>query len=109
VRLGRVLKSIRSQLGKQQKDVAHQAGLTANYLSLVENGKKRISADQLDVVAETLGLRGSHLYALAENPEAASDPDAQKLLQAIQSLIMAFIQQLATRTAGVFDSPRSSQ
>jgi transcriptional regulator with XRE-family HTH domain len=54
MKLGRALKVIRTASGIKQKDIAAELGVTPNYISLVEAGKREPSISFLKKFAGTL-------------------------------------------------------
>ncbi len=54
INYGAAIKRIRSELGIKQTEIASKTGLSASYLSLVENGKAVPSLSVLKQVAEAM-------------------------------------------------------
>src|SRR4051812_30765049 len=57
VAVGRELRDERQGVGRTLADVAEQAGVSTQYLSEVERGRKEPSSEVLQAVAGALGLR----------------------------------------------------
>jgi transcriptional regulator with XRE-family HTH domain len=55
--VGRELRDERREVGRTLADVAEQAGVSTQYLSEVERGRKEPSSEVLHAVAGALGLR----------------------------------------------------
>ena len=55
-RLGPLIKNVRHRKRMRQSDLAERAGVTVNYLSLVENGRRRPSQKCLERLADAMGL-----------------------------------------------------
>ena len=55
--VGRVLREERRTAGRTLADVAREAGVSTQYLSEVERGRKEPSSEVLGAVAGALGLR----------------------------------------------------
>ena len=55
-KLGKVIRSIRGQLGLTQKALAQKVGMATSYLCLVENGKRRITLNGLDAIASEFNI-----------------------------------------------------
>jgi transcriptional regulator with XRE-family HTH domain len=55
VTLGNAIKVVRTATGMKQRDVAAKVGVTANYMSLVEGGKREPSIAFLNRLAKVLG------------------------------------------------------
>jgi len=64
--LGRAIKVTRTEQGLERKELARISGLSYPYLSEIEKGKKRASAEALLPIARALGLRQSGLLERAE-------------------------------------------
>lgn len=58
---GRALREERARAGRTLADVAEQAGISVQYLSEVERGRKEPSSEVLSAVAGALGLRLAEL------------------------------------------------
>ena len=63
--LGRALKEIREARGYTQKVVSEEMGLTINFLSRLENGRKNISGQNLNKLAELYEMPASLILAYA--------------------------------------------
>lgn len=85
-KLGFVIKKVRSDLKITQKTLAEKAGFTENYLSLLENGKRGIGLDRLNIVAEIFGIPAELLLVLASDATNKANKDADRLLHQIQKL-----------------------
>ena len=67
--LGYVLRLARWESGITQKDLASEVGVTASYLSMLENGKSRIPSESLlKKLATSLNLDYLHLLSLSGAP-----------------------------------------
>ena len=60
---GRVLRSERVEQGRTLQQVAERAGVSPQYLSEVERGRKDASSEMLDSICGALGLRLVELLA----------------------------------------------
>ena len=56
INYGTAIKRIRSKLEIRQSEVAHESGLSASYLSLVENNKAIPSHSSLERIATAMGV-----------------------------------------------------
>lgn len=83
-KLGRTIKAIRSDLKITQKELAEKSGLTINYISLLENGKRGIGFGRLNDLAEIFGIPAELLIILASNGHHTKNKEAKRLLQQIQ-------------------------
>ena len=64
--LARTIKVVRAELGLERKELARLSGLSYPYISELEQGKKRPSAESLAAIARSLHLRQSELLERAE-------------------------------------------
>lgn len=55
--VGQELRDERQDVGRTLADVAHDAGVSTQYLSEIERGRKEPSSEVLQAVAGALGLR----------------------------------------------------
>jgi transcriptional regulator with XRE-family HTH domain len=62
VTLGNAIKVVRTATGLKQRDVAAKIGVTANYMSLVEGGKREPSLAFLNRLAKTLEFRLAYFF-----------------------------------------------
>lgn len=85
-KLGRVIKEIRLAQKMTQKELAERVGLTVNYLSLLENGKRGIGMDGLSDLSGVFGIPPELLVMLAADGYDKTDEDASRLLEQIQRL-----------------------
>ncbi len=83
-KLGCAIKKIRGDLKITQKELAEKSGLTINYLSLLENGKRGIGLERLSDLAEIFGIPTSLILVLASDAPDKKNKDANRLLNQIQ-------------------------
>ncbi len=74
---------MRTAAGMKQKDVAAKIGVTSNYVSLVENGRREPSVSFLKEVAATLAVPVG-LFFLWEETESGP---SEKSLDQVRSLL----------------------
>lgn len=55
--VGLLLHLFRKRTGKRQKVLAEEAGISAAYLSMLEDGRRRIPIDMIHRLTDTLSLR----------------------------------------------------
>jgi len=67
--MGDTLRRLRSIYGKKAKDMCAELGISASYLSEIENGKKQPSLELLEKYANIFDMKLSSLILLAENLE----------------------------------------
>lgn len=53
--IGRVIKELRKRENLSQDDLGEKCGLTRNYLSLVESGKRTVSIKTLERIINSIG------------------------------------------------------
>lgn len=81
-----VIKEIRSGLNITQRELAEKSGLTINYLSLLENGKRGIGLERLNDVAKALGVPAELVILLASDVRDKKNKDADRLLRQLQRI-----------------------
>jgi two-component system response regulator len=64
---GEAIKRTRTELRMSQEDLAERAGLHRTYVSEVERGKRNVSIENIQKLAEALDLSISKLFAIADN------------------------------------------
>ena len=80
--IGHVIKLLRTVSGLKQKDLAKAAGIKANYLSLVEAGKREPSLAVLRALANELNVPTSLLLWESESiPEMSSAKEEDSILK----------------------------
>ena len=67
--IGDVLKRIRIIYGYKASEMSSELGISASYLSEIENNKKQPSLELLQKYADIYGIRLSSLILLSENME----------------------------------------
>jgi transcriptional regulator with XRE-family HTH domain len=73
-RVGRVIRKYRESARLSQEELAERSGLHRTYISLVERGRRNITVDALNQIAEALAVYPSKLMSDAEKePEASSN------------------------------------
>jgi transcriptional regulator with XRE-family HTH domain len=87
VRLGAAIRELREMRGLTQQRVADQVGLTVNYLSLLENGKRGVSNPTLNRLAEALRISPAIITFLGTNCDESGDALSVQLTRQIQKLI----------------------
>lgn len=92
MKIGHILKLIRTNKGITQKEMADILDISQNYLSLIESEKKEPSGDKLAEFARKLRISKEALLFVASNvPEELSAKDRkdfQRLQQNIASLLL---------------------
>ncbi|MGH6911002.1 MAG: helix-turn-helix domain-containing protein [Phenylobacterium sp.] len=61
--LGRGIRVLRDATGLSQEELAERAGLSRNYVGLLERGERNASATALIAIARALGARPGDLWS----------------------------------------------
>ena len=92
MKLGHVLKLIRTHKGLNQNQMADKLDISQNYLSLIESDKKQPSVDRISEIANNLGVSSDALiFAASDVPPEFSQKnqnDYQRLQKNIISLLL---------------------
>lgn len=84
-KLGKAIGEIRTRLGMTQRDLAERSGLTVNYLSLLENGKRGIGLDRLNILANVFGIPALLIMSLAADFDSKLDSPAARVFKQLQT------------------------
>lgn len=99
--LGSVVKKLRSGLKLTQSELGQRAGLSKTFISNFENGKKGISFDKLNAVAEALGVHKTILFVLSTTPDRNSEHLSDRFLCTIHQIAEEAVKlHVSTRTSG---------
>ena len=66
-KVGKTIIKLRKERSMSQETFAYESGIDRRYMSDIENGKRNISLDILERVADKLGIRLSELFLEVEN------------------------------------------
>jgi transcriptional regulator with XRE-family HTH domain len=77
-KLGKAIIQLRKQRGLAQEQFANEAEIDRRYMSDIENGKRNISIDVIERLANCLGINVSELFSIAENIDSARTLDEIK-------------------------------
>jgi transcriptional regulator with XRE-family HTH domain len=77
-KLGKAIIMLRKQRGLAQEQFANEAEIDRRYMSDIENGKRNISIDVIERLANCLGINVSELFSIAENIDSARTLDKIK-------------------------------
>ena len=91
--IGKVIKLIRTTREMKQKDLAQQVGISQNYLSLIETGRKEPRLSVVRKIAEQFDVPLSYVFLLASGDLGDVNEEERKLLAELKSL-MQRIEQL---------------
>ena len=84
-KLGAAIREIRELRGLTQREVAERMNLSVNFLSMVENGKRGISIEHLNEMAEILDVPTSFITFLGST--SPRNKLAAGLMDEIQQLV----------------------
>lgn len=77
-KLGKAIIQLRKLRGLAQEQFANEAEIDRRYMSDIENGKRNISIDVIERLANCLGINVSELFSIAENIDSARTLDEIK-------------------------------
>lgn len=114
ISVGERIKARRLELGWTQEELARKAGISAGFLSDLENNKRSVSAETLLGIARVLGLSLDFLMkgegstaqtGQVEIPRALADFAKAERLSFVQALLLLDMQQqiIAHRSVGKTD------
>ena len=90
--VGNILKLIRTHRAISQGEMADRLGVTQNFLSQVEHGKKAVSVTKLDEFAKELGIsKEILLIAGCDVPSEMNDKDRQLFLDMKKSAMQIIL------------------
>ena len=81
------LKSNRRRLGITQPELAERAGMSTQYLAMIEIARKFPTADILERLAEAMNIYPHELFSVAVSPERAMEQLQQAILERIDKTI----------------------
>ena len=99
--LARNLKENRRKLGITQPELAERAGLSTNYLAMIEIAQKFPSADVLDRLAAALGISPNELFSVSVSPERAIEQMQQKILENLDQAIEHALDKAIAKRCGI--------
>jgi transcriptional regulator with XRE-family HTH domain len=97
--MGRAIRRVREDLGIEQRELAHKAGIGASYLSAIENGRSVPSQDLVDRIGVSLNLPKEVIYWLALDPPQGLDPTGRQACLLARSIIEDLIRQRRNKHA----------
>jgi transcriptional regulator with XRE-family HTH domain len=104
VELGRAIKVMRTASGIKQKEIASRTGVTANYVSLVEAGKRDPSISFLRQIAKVIDVPVGLFFLWEEGAgekSPKSNPRVRALLTELEAMyLFAKRQRVSRRTSG---------
>jgi transcriptional regulator with XRE-family HTH domain len=97
INYGVAIKRVRSELGLKQSELAKKTGLSASYLSLVENGKAVPSLAALKDIAEAMDIPYELLAWEAIEPPESLTTDQIRTIHLAKSVTSDFLLSLKRR------------
>ena len=85
--LGKTIKMLRINAGIKQKNLAEKVGISSNYLSLVENGKREPSIPVIQCIAEELDIPISYIFWYAYEKPTNLPEDQERLFDSLKALL----------------------
>ena len=86
------LKDHRKQLGITQSILAEKAGLSTQYLGMIEIARNFPTADVLDRLAAALGIKSNELFSVSDSPEIAMEQLQMAILGKLDQKLVNFDQ-----------------
>jgi transcriptional regulator with XRE-family HTH domain len=90
--LGKAIKLVRTAAGMRQGAVAKQVGVSANYLSLIENGKREPSVSFLRKLASALGVPVGIFFWQEGDSTKPGGPQLDTLRELLTRLEVVYLQ-----------------
>jgi len=87
------LKEYRRKNGFTQEKLAEKAGISANYLSMVEISRKFPTPEMLDRLAQTLNIQTFQLFDPSATPDGALLHLEQVIVENIEKVVKTTIKQ----------------
>jgi transcriptional regulator with XRE-family HTH domain len=90
--LAQNLKKHRKRLGITQPELAERAGLSTNYLGMIEVARNFPTADVLERLASALGIKSNELFSVSDSPEIAMEQLQIAILEKLDQKLINFDQ-----------------
>jgi transcriptional regulator with XRE-family HTH domain len=90
--LAQNLKKHRKRLGITQPELAESAGLSTNYLGMIEVARNFPTADVLERLATALGIKSNELFSVSDSPEIAMEQLQMAILGKLDQKLVNFDQ-----------------
>ena len=87
------LKEYRRKNGLTQEKLAEKAGISANYLSMVEISRKFPTPEMLDRLAQALNIQTFRLFDPAATPDGALLHLEQAIIENIEAVVRKTVKQ----------------
>jgi len=90
------LKENRRKLGITQPELAERAGMSTQYLAMIEIARKFPTADILERLAVALGINTNELFSVAVSPERAIEELQRAVVKNIEQVVTEAIEKTLT-------------
>lgn len=90
MKIGNTIRFLRTEAGLKQNDFADRIGVSQNYLSLIENGKREPSISFIKKVSETFDI--PYEFFLINQMEIKADGFSETENKLIKDIKMAFLE-----------------
>jgi transcriptional regulator with XRE-family HTH domain len=90
--LAQNLKKYRKRLGITQPQLAERAGVSTNYLGMIEVARNFPTADVLERLAAALGIKPNELFSVSDSPEIAMEQLQMAILGKLDQKLVSFDQ-----------------
>ena len=94
--LGTAIRELRELRRLTQQQVADRLGVTVNYVSLLENGKRGISIGRLNELCKVLRIPSAFATFLATKPTGPAEQ--RRIMAQIQKLIRSVLETQSRQT-----------
>jgi len=88
--LAQNLKKHRKLLGITQPELAQRAGLSTNYLGMIEVARNFPTADVLERLAAALGIKSNELFSISDSQEIAMEQLQTEILGKLDKKLVDF-------------------
>ena len=107
--LAKNLKKHRKRLGITQPELAERAGLSTNYLGMIEVARNFPTADVLERLATALGIKSNELFSVSDSPERAMEQLQQSILDNMDRVYQTTAKNLEKAVADAVEKAVSAQ
>jgi transcriptional regulator with XRE-family HTH domain len=107
--LAKNLKKHRKRLGITQPELAERAGVSTNYLGMIEVARNFPTADVLERLATALGIKSNELFSVSDSPEIAMEQLQQTILDNMDRVYQTTAKNLEKAVAEAVEKAVSAQ
>jgi transcriptional regulator with XRE-family HTH domain len=94
------LKKYRRKNGVSQAKLAETAGITTQYIAMIEVSRKFPTPEMLDRIAKALGIEAYQLFEMPSSPEDALERLHQEIRGDMKQLFEAFLEEIRPGKCG---------